>query len=101
MPAHLPIELEIQWKCSHCGHAYGQALAVCTPNGGMEPKLVASGSLICQHCGQMGPMQVGCAVVLGLSVMAGSDGAIHLPRSAEQDRKPREWALTVRYPSRN
>lgn len=77
---HSPVEIEIQWRCTHCGHRYEQAIAVCMPTAqGAEPKVVGSGSLVCQHCGQLGPIQLGCAIVLGLSVMAGSDGAVQLP----------------------
>ncbi len=104
MGSHNPIEIEIQWKCSHCGNAYGQALTVCMPGAGGsgEPKLLGSGSLVCQHCGQMGPMQIGCALILGMSVMAGSDGAVHMPRpAATQQTEADHWAMRMRYPSRN
>jgi len=97
-----PLEIEIQWRCSHCGHRYEQAVAVCMPTAGAEePKLLGSGSLVCGHCGQLGPIQIGCAVILGLSVMAGSDGAVQAFHRPGQERDLRQWAKLTRYPSRN
>ncbi len=101
MGTHNPIDIEIRWKCSHCGHTYEHGLAVCLPSGGGEPKVVGSGSMICEHCGQMGPMQFACAIVLGMSVMAGSDGAIHIPRLPAAGETNQQWAVRVRQPSRN
>ena len=101
--AHNPIEIEIQWRCSHCGHRYQQPLAVCIPGAANaeQPKLVSSGSLICTHCGQLGPMQIGCALVLGLSVMAGSDGAVHSFRAPAVEEGIQDWARGASQPSRN
>jgi hypothetical protein len=102
MDSHNPIEIEIKLRCPHCGHRYGQALTVCVPNGGGDqPKMVGSSSLICKHCGQMGPMQIGCAIVLGMSVMAGSDGALHVPRPVSEEKGPQRWTWSVQHPSRN
>lgn len=104
MESHNPIDIEVQWRCPHCGHRYAQALAVCTPNiSGAEHKMIGSGSLICSNCGQMGPMQIGCAILLGMSVMAGSDGAIQVCRAASEgeEKDPKRWAWSVRHPSRN
>lgn len=102
MASHNPIDIEVQWRCSHCGHRYEQALTVCTPGiTGGEPKMIGSGSLICPHCGQLGPMQIGCAIVLGMSVMAGSDGAIHVCRAQSEEEGPKRWAWSVRHPSKN
>ena len=105
MESHNPIEIEIQWRCSHCGHRYEQTLAVCVPNGSstQQHQMIGSGSLICHNCGQMGPMQIGCAILLGMSVMAGSDGAIHVCRadSEGEEKDPKRWAWSVRHPSRN
>lgn len=99
---HNPIEIEIQWRCSHCGHKYEQGVAVCMPGGGTPgPKVVGSGSLICQHCGQLGPIQVGCAIVLGLSIMAGSDGAVHVPLPVRNEAEPDRWVRDARLASRN
>ena len=103
MESHNPIEVEIQWRCSHCGHRYEQTLAVCVPNSSstQQPKTIASSSLICHNCGQMGPMQIGCAIVLGMSVMAGSDGAIHVYKPIAEEKSPQRWAWSVQHPSRN
>jgi hypothetical protein len=101
MGKHNPIDIQIRWKCSHCGHAYDHALNVCMPGHGSDPKVIGSGSLICEHCGQMGPMQIGCAVILGMSVMAGSDGALHIPRLPGHGEEKNVWATRVRQPSRN
>lgn len=66
-----------------------------------EPKLVGSGSLVCQRCGQLGPIQVSCAIVLGLSVMAGSDGAVHVPLPMRNDTEASRWVRDARHSSRN
>jgi hypothetical protein len=100
---HNPVEIEIQWRCTHCGHRYEQGVAVCMPSAGAasEPKLVGSGSLVCQHCGQLGPIQVGCAIILGLSVMAGSDGAVHVPLPVRNQPEADRWIRDARHSSRN
>ncbi|MCL2330124.1 MAG: hypothetical protein FWC56_02355 [Phycisphaerae bacterium] len=98
-----PIEIEILWRCSHCGHRYEQSLAVCSPNQGSQQlsKKIGSGALICHHCGQMGPMQLGCAIVLGMSVMAGSDGAVHVCRPVAEEKASERWTWSVQHPSKN
>jgi hypothetical protein len=72
-----------------------------TANGVPEPQTVSAGSLVCQHCGHLGPIQVGCAIVLGLAVMAGSDGAVHLPLPVKKQKEPGRWVQDARYSSRN
>ncbi|HOA73558.1 MAG TPA: hypothetical protein PL151_19430 [Phycisphaerae bacterium] len=98
-----PIEIEIQWRCTHCGHKYDQGVAVCMPGAGgaPNPKVVGSGSLVCRHCGQLGPIQVGCAIVLGLSIMAGSDGAVHVPLPVGGEAGAGRWVHDARHFSRN
>lgn len=102
-----PIDIAIQWRCTHCGHRYEQGLAVCMPASGnsSEPQLVGSGSLVCRHCGQLGPIQVGCAIVLGLSIMVGSDGAVHMPlpfkTTAQSSPNADRWVHDARFSSRN
>jgi hypothetical protein len=103
---HNPIDIEIQWRCTHCGHRYEQGVAICMPSSGSssgKPKLVGSGSLVCRHCGQLGPIQVGCAIVLGLSIMAGSDGAVHMPLPVRNDADADcdRWVRDARFSSRN
>lgn len=101
---HHSIEIEIRWKCSHCGQTHEQAVSagvVGGQNGGGQtgPGTIGTGAMICQNCGQMGPMQFGCAVILGMSVMAGSDGAIHVPRLPE--KRVRQFARRIMQPSLN
>ncbi len=61
---------------------------------------LAAGAMICPKCGQLGPMQLGCAVVLGMSVMASSDGVVDFPWNPARDGKGRRiWS--AQHPSRN
>lgn len=69
--------------------------------GHAAPISVHAGALVCEQCGHMGPIQAGCAVIIGLAVVAASDGAVHMPGNSDLASSADRQAWFARHPSRN